>query len=191
MKQIKNEDFSQTFSNNFQYGASNIVFWVFMFIDPAFRSYPRSPFRRSSALGPQNIARLNTILLFIFEVVITLKLFFVFTLIINYVKSKKIYYSLKAQSTQSSVMRKVDTKRVFIWKWKKVIAPVLAWGSKIVSVYMVYLQGMSHQFEINLSNAFYNKFWNQCDKFFRRSWLFAFGIWKRMETIRICYFVSD
>ena len=55
-------------------------------------------------------------------------------------------------------MRKVDTKRVFIWKWKKVIAPVLAWGSKIVSAYMVYLQGMSHQFEINLSNAFYNKF---------------------------------
>ena len=120
-----------------------------------------------------------------------LKTFFVFALIINYVKSKKIYYSLKAQSTQKSVMRKVDTKRVFIWKWKKVIAPVLAWGSKIFSVYMVYLQGMSHQFEINLSNAFYNKFWNQCDKFFRRSWLFAFGIWKRMETIRICYFVSD
>ena len=31
-------------------------------------------------------------------------------------------------------------------------------GSKIVSVYMVYLQGMSHQFEINVINAFYNKF---------------------------------
>ena len=30
--------------------------------------------------------------------------------------------------------------------------------SKIVSVYMVYLQGMSHQFEINVINAFYNKF---------------------------------
>ena len=150
----------------------------------AFSPYPRSPFRRSSALGPRNIARLNTILLFIFEVVITLKPFFVFALIINYVKSKKIYYSLKAQSTQSSVTRKVDTKRVFIWKWKKFIAPVLAWESKIVSVYMVYWLGMSHQFEINLSNAFYNKFWNQCDKFFRRSWLFAFGIWKRMEAIR-------
>ena len=31
-------------------------------------------------------------------------------------------------------------------------------GSKIVPVYMVYLQGMSHQFEINVINALYNKF---------------------------------
>ena len=28
----------------------------------------------------------------------------------------------------------------------------------IVSVYMVYLQGISYQFEINVINAFYNKF---------------------------------
>ena len=35
---------------------------------------------------------------------------------------------------------------------------VLARGSKIVSVYMVYLQGISHQFEIDVIDAFYNKF---------------------------------
>ena len=29
---------------------------------------------------------------------------------------------------------------------------------KNCSVYMVYLQGMSHQFEINVINIFYNKF---------------------------------
>ena len=123
MKQIKNEDFSQTFSNNFQYGASNIVFWMFMFLDPAFGSYPRSPFRRSSALGPQNIARLNIILFFIFEVVITLKLFFVFALIINYVKSKKIYYSLKAQSTQSSVREKWTLRGCLYGNGKKLSHP--------------------------------------------------------------------
>ena len=31
-------------------------------------------------------------------------------------------------------------------------------GSKNCSVYMVYLQGMYHQFEINVINAFYNEF---------------------------------
>ena len=31
-------------------------------------------------------------------------------------------------------------------------------GSKIVSVYMVYLQGMSHKFEICVINTFYNEF---------------------------------
>ena len=35
---------------------------------------------------------------------------------------------------------------------------VLARGSKIVSVYMVYLQIISHQFEIDVINALYNKF---------------------------------
>ena len=35
---------------------------------------------------------------------------------------------------------------------------VLARGSKIVSVYMVYLQGISHQFEMDVIDAFYNKF---------------------------------
>ena len=34
-------------------------------------------------------------------------------------------------------------------------------GSKTVSVYIVYLQEISHQFEINVTNAFYNKFLNQ------------------------------
>ena len=67
---------------------------------------------------------------------------------------------------------------------------VLARGSKIVSVYMVYLQGISHQFEIDVINAFYNKFWNQFGKFFKRSWLFAFGIWKKGGfTFLICYFL--
>ena len=44
---------------------------------------------------------------------------------------------------------------------------------------MVYLQGMSHQSQINVISAFYNKFWNQFDNFFKRSWLFAFDIWKK------------
>ena len=44
--------------------------------------------------------------------------------------------------------------RVLIRKWKYFVSPVMARGSKIVSVYMVYLQGMSHQFEINVINAF-------------------------------------
>ena len=56
---------------------------------------------------------------------------------------------------------------------------VLARGSKIVSVYMVYLQIISHQFEIDVINALYDKFWNQFGKFFKRSWFFAFGIWKK------------
>ena len=47
---------------------------------------------------------------------------------------------------------------------------------KNCSVYMVYLQGMSHQFEINAINVFYNKFGNHFGKFFKRSWFFAFGI---------------
>ena len=44
---------------------------------------------------------------------------------------------------------------------------------------MVYLQGMSHQFQINVISAFYNKFWNQFGKLFKRSWFFAFDIWKK------------
>ena len=67
---------------------------------------------------------------------------------------------------------------------------VLARGSKIVSVYMVYLQGISHQFEIDVINAFYNKFWYQFGKFFKRYWFFAFGIWKKGGfTFLICYFL--
>ena len=38
-------------------------------------------------------------------------------------------------------------------------------GSKVVSVYMVCLQGISHQSEIN-----------QFGKFFKHSWFFAFGV---------------
>ena len=34
----------------------------------------------------------------------------------------------------------------------------VARGSKLISVYMVYLQGMFYQFEKNVINAFYNKF---------------------------------
>ena len=45
----------------------------------------------------------------------------------------------------------MGTKWVFIWKWELVVLSELAGGSKIVSVYMVHLQGMSHQFEINLT----------------------------------------
>ena len=41
---------------------------------------------------------------------------------------------------------------------KEVVLPILSQGSKIVSVYMVYLQGMSHLLEINVINAFYQKF---------------------------------
>ena len=62
-------------------------------------------------------------------------------------------------------------------------------GSKIVSVCMVYFQGMYHQFEINVINAFYNKFWSQFGKFFKRSLIFAFGVWRKNEgfTFLICY----
>ena len=41
---------------------------------------------------------------------------------------------------------------------KEVVLPILPQGSKIVSVYMVHLQGMSHLLEINVINAFYQKF---------------------------------
>ena len=54
---------------------------------------------------------------------------------------------------------------------------------------MVYFQGMYHQFEINVINAFYNKFWSQFGKFFKRSLIFAFGVWRKNEgfTFLICY----
>ena len=44
---------------------------------------------------------------------------------------------------------------------------------------MVYLQAMSHQFPINVVNLFYNNYWNQFGKVFKRSWFFAFDIWKK------------
>ena len=80
--------------------------------------------------------------------------------------------------SKSSVTRKVNTKRVYM-EMEISCLTVLARGSKIVSVYMVYLQGISHQFEMNVINAFYNKFWNQFGKFFKGSCFFAFGIWKK------------
>ena len=58
------------------------------------------------------------------------------------------------------------------------VSPVLAPGSWIVSLYMVYWQGLSHQFQINVINAFSIKFWNQFGKLFKRFWFFAFDIWK-------------
>ena len=55
----------------------------------------------------------------------------------------------------------------------------------------IFLQGMSHQFEVNVIIAFYNKFWNQFGKFFKHSWFFAFGIWKNEGfTFLICYYFS-
>ena len=62
-------------------------------------------------------------------------------------------------------------------------------GIKNCSVYMVYLQGMSHQFEINVINAFYNKFWNHFGKFFKRSWFFCFWHLKkrRLYVFNLCY----
>ena len=56
---------------------------------------------------------------------------------------------------------------------------------------MVYLQGMSHQFQINVISAFYNKFWNQFGKLFKRSWFFAFDIWKkrRRYVFNLLFFV--
>ena len=53
-----------------------------------------------------------------------------------------------------------------------------------VSVYMVHLQGTSHGFEINVINAFYNEFWNQFGKFFKRSCFFALGICKKTKALR-------
>ena len=72
------------------------------------------------------------------------------------------------------------------------VSPVLALESKIVSVYMVYLQGMSHQFQINVISAFHNKFWSQFGKLFKRFWFFAFDIWKkRRQCIFNLLFFSD
>ena len=54
-----------------------VLNWVFVFLDPRASALildPRPSAPISWALGPQNIARLNTILLFDFEVVFTLKL---------------------------------------------------------------------------------------------------------------------
>ena len=51
--------------------------------------YPRPLAPISSALVPQNIERLNTILLFNFEVVYTLKLYVFFSFYFHYKECKK------------------------------------------------------------------------------------------------------
>ena len=73
------------------------------------------------------------------------------------------------------------------------VSPVLAQGSLIVSVCMVYLQGMYHEFQINVINAFYNKFWNQFGKLFKRSLFFTFDIWKkrRQYAFNLLFLVSN
>ena len=73
---------------------------------------------------------------------------------------------------------------MFIWEWKE--GTVLAQESKIVSVYMTYVQGMSNQFEINVISACYNMFWNQFDKFFKRSWFFLLPSEKK-KAIRFLF----
>ena len=44
---------------------------------------------------------------------------------------------------------------------------------------MVYLQGISHQFEIDVINGFFIKYLNQFGTFFKRSWFFALVSEKR------------
>ena len=55
-------------------------------------------------------------------------------------------------------------------------------GSFVISN-KVCLPGMSHYFAINMNHGFCNKVWNQLGNFFKRSWFFAFGIWKKR---RLC-----
>ena len=63
------------------------------------------------------------------------------------------------------------------------VSPVLTPESEIVSVYMVYLQRMSHQFQIDVISAFYSKFWNQFSKLF----FLVFSFWhlKKTDAIRL------
>ena len=65
-------------------------------------------------------------------------------------------------------------------------------GDQKLFLLHVYLQGMPHQFERNIINAFYNKFWNQIGKFLKHSWFFAFGIWKKRRLyVFNLLFLSD
>ena len=56
---------------------------------------------------------------------------------------------------------------------------------------MVYLQGMSHEFQVNVINAFYNKFWNQISKI----QILKFCFWQLKKNggykFLIRYFFSD
>ena len=73
------------------------------------------------------------------------------------------------------------------------VSHVLAQGSLIVFVFIVYLQGMYHEFQINVINAFYNKFWNPFGKLFKRSLFFTFDIWKkrRRYVFNLLFLVSN
>ena len=89
---------------------------------------------RPSALGHhlvgprfQNIARLKTILLFNFEVVITIKLstkyfyFLVFVLIINYAKSKKLQNNDRLQKDRRVIHRVTSNDNEWHNKWQQVV----------------------------------------------------------------------
>ena len=58
-------------------------------------------------------------------------------------------------------------------------------GIKNCSVYMVYLQGMFHQFEINAINVFYNKFGNHFGKFLKRFLVFCFWHLKKRRLYNL------
>ena len=51
----------------------------------------------------------------------------------------------------------------------------------------------SHQFQINVISAFHNKLWNQFGKLFKRSWFFAFDIWKkrRLYVFNFLFLVTN
>ena len=61
--------------------------------------------------------------------------------------------------------------------------------SKIVSVYMVYLQGMSHQCEINVINTFYNKFWQILVTLLNVLGFLLLASEKKGYKFLICYFL--
>ena len=55
---------------------------------------------------------------------------------------------------------------------------------------MVYLQGMSQQFQINVVNVFYNKCWNQFGKLLNAlGFLLLSSEKNRCNTFLICYFL--
>ena len=74
------------------------------------------------------------------------------------------------------------------------VSPVLTPESEIVSVYMVYLQRMSHQFQINVISAFYSIFWLKISlvNFLNiLGFLLLTSEKNGCDTSSICYFFSD
>ena len=65
----------------------------------------------------------------------------------------------------------------------------MARGSKIVFVYTVYLQGMSHQYEINVINTFYNKFWQILVTLLNVLGFLLLASEKKWYKFLICYFL--